>query len=555
MAVLENQTNTLDQESQQAGGEQQLGPQSSGSFSASPTSSTPTSTGSKGSGAFTNLRDYLKANKQRTERLSGQIGQNVQKQAGQLQSQFQQRQQEALSPIQQQLQKYGGEGGVSQLKSQLYGQIQGQGSPYTQEQFRQFAAPQERFNVEAPTFDTAKREQFRQQVGQLGTGAGRQQALNQLAGPSRYTGGAKSLDSLLLGRSQEARQNLAQTQRSALSQVNTQQEEQARTQFQEQLGEAQKRQQDIAEYLSGKGQGLSNEEKLALEQSGVSPEEIQRQDIAAQRGQLGLAGFDVEKTLEHKRAGLESEQRRLSQAYEQALLGEGQLSAADAEALGLSQYAGRNLYGTEGMLASYGLQGGQSPFIQDVASQEDLARAQALARLSGTCVNPEQAIDLAPEVGGIIDPSKVGQYQGLGVNKTVIDDILNQAQKQYETTQSQWMTDTAGKIAAEKQAFGGYSTTVGGLGSAEGQSPGRYGEYYTPENRAQGLLAMYQRVKPFIDAGMAPSTLGGMLGMHSSEAQRLIDVGKLAEAQEAEGGLKQYYEQNIQGRGKTLGFQ
>lgn len=338
----------------------------------------PTAAGAKkepkGSGMFTNIRKYIEANKPAAQNITGAVQKNIQSQTGSVAQQIQKQQDEFKQRIaanQSRIQD------ASQFGQQAIQQAgSGQLTDEDIQRFRNVATGQNT-GIEDVTPQSFAQQDARAQalsglVRQAQTGQGREELLRRTFGQNQqYTRGQRALDALILQGDQQAGQQLARTAQEATS-------------------------------------GLTNTLKQARQQALTDTAQLERDEqalIEQLTSGVGTAKTDLRSNLEKR---IEENRARVEAARE-ALKEGGKLRASqeDLEILGLS--AGMATYGLNPLeyIRARELSTG------DVASAEELARAEALGRLAGA----NQDI--------ITDVSSVGKgtpiYEGLDRFKQAVE--------------------------------------------------------------------------------------------------------------------------------------
>ena len=182
------------------------------------------SEGGKGSsGSFTNIRKYIDANKPQAQKMASAVGKDTQKAAQNIGQQVQQQKEQLASRIgqnRQQLQQAQQFGQQALQKAQ-----QGQGlSSEDVQRFRGLATGEESYGQVDP-LNLAKQQVAAQrlqgQAQRATTEQGRRELLGETFGDQgkQYTRGQQGLDELILGGSEQARQQLAQQTTGAAQQA------------------------------------------------------------------------------------------------------------------------------------------------------------------------------------------------------------------------------------------------------------------------------------------------------------------------------------------------
>lgn len=237
-----------------------------------------------------------------------------------------------------------------------------------------------------------------QALGQMGgTAAGRQNLLQRYAGGKQYTGGERSLDSILLGQTAQPQLNQARRESAGLGQYAQGQADQASQLAKQYGGEAQQFGKDTVGNLT----------------------------TSAQQEQTNLANQAA------------AEQARYGGEYSQLQndLSSGNITQDEANKLGLSN--GQYLYGSSlsapNILGAYN-PGVQKATAQNVASSQDYARASALAKLGGNNYDASTQQYLQ----SFTDPTKAGTFEQqhaydlIGATPDQIKTMVQQAQTQAE---------------------------------------------------------------------------------------------------------------------------
>jgi hypothetical protein len=196
----------------------------------------------QGSGTFTNIQQYIQANKPKTAQLYKGITSDIQQQAGQLRGTAQQSRQEYLGE--------GGKlaGGQEFIKQQITQAGQPGAAEGDAERFQQLRTGA----IKGPEFMEQQRQaqQLQARSQQLGTTEGRFGELQRMVGKQspRYTTGQRSFDEMLMSRSPEAARQAMEASRQAVTGVGEEftqttadieaQRQALQTQAQEELGTA-----------------------------------------------------------------------------------------------------------------------------------------------------------------------------------------------------------------------------------------------------------------------------------------------------------------------------
>ena len=336
------------------------GPSTSATIGA-PTPTAPTATTSEGSGAFTNIRQYIEANKPKTAQMAGAITKGVETEAGQLGTQ-----------LGQQREKYIGQEGLygDKATETIQSSIAEAGRQPDQDTsaFRSYATGK------AGTADLTKQQMQAQdlarQAKEFETSRGRQEQLQKMVGKTGgYTGGQQSLDRMLLAGDRESKLRALQGIRSATA--------------------------GLGERVSGLGTDIEARRTAVQQQA---------------QEELGQA-----------RTG---EQERLTGQYERLRGGleAGQLSAEDLSRLGLE--AGQRTYGTDLSGVLEGTKGTTQEDIARLDALAQLGGLSGREQFQGVA-GGDVAADIAARVGerrgayeqAIADPTRQlealrGAYEG-----------------------------------------------------------------------------------------------------------------------------------------------
>lgn len=207
----QGQLQPQNQQGQQAQGEPVSLTSSPGSIQGgAPAQPAPQQNKQKGSGAFTDLRKYVQANKPQASQLGQAAASTIQKQAGQIGGQVAKANEQYQQNIAQQQQQIQQAQQFGQQQIQQAAQGKAAATPNLQ-QFQQIATGQKTFG-DAGALNLAAQQQAAQKVagfaGQAERATGVNQMLQQAFGKNQYTGGQKALDAMILGGDRNARQQL-----------------------------------------------------------------------------------------------------------------------------------------------------------------------------------------------------------------------------------------------------------------------------------------------------------------------------------------------------------
>ena len=323
------------------------------------------SAGGKGSGTYTNLQAYQKANQGATQNISDAVQKAQNIGAQKIGQQIQQKQSEFQRQVDENRQR------IDQAGQFIDQTVSGAGQEMDDTAFNRFQnllSGQEQYQAATPDFS-----QIENQISSFSIpsqGLDRQNARMELlrrtfGGNERYTTGQRALDDFLVAGSQEARQIMAEAPQRAAQNL------------QNQLAAARTASEQERALLGQEGQSLqtrAQESVDAAQQSLLDQLEARRQGIA---DELGIAP-------------------QLKEA-----VASGNVPQELLDQLGLED---NRLYGVdvnEFLTAA--------PTLEGIATQEDLARAQALAKLEGT----EQDIFLDPTQIGTFQDTEQNQIQAL----------------------------------------------------------------------------------------------------------------------------------------------
>ena len=538
-------------------------------------------TGQKsGSGTFTNLRDYLSANQKRVKGISDTLVSGVRDDANKIRSDIASTRdstlgdQSALGLEKSRL--AGAETGIDQTIAGA-GQAQPQGLDLSK--FHQFSSGKTSYAPETLDFGKQKLsvDEYEQRIGRLGQPGGQFGALQSYLnkGAPGYTRGQSRLDQALLSRDPNVRIDLNAAAQAGKAKITEDSYENIQNTYADQVKEAETRRNQLSEYTSGTGQGLTGEEKEAMKASGKTDAEILQADITRKYGKLGAAGYDLESGIAQRQAAEVAAQDALRKSMAESFGGPNAdyaLSQADIDRLGIQDLMGSDLYDIAGEIPTYGYNPSNPEFSQ-MASPQDLARAQALAKLAGGDVGDGQ-FDLLSEYGGVFDPSKVTAegYKDSGFGREAFGEQIKDAQNRYTAGQDFYVKQQQAMVGAEQQAFdSGVFGTMGGYQGLSESLMQLLPQNFNPNdlsslNQASGALynkaindaSEYNNyIKQFADEkGHLPEPYAykSPVRLHPSEVKRLFNA-KMMQDRIAQGTLPQYYEQNIKSRGPKLGVQ
>lgn len=423
MAFLEEE---LTEEEQQQQGAVQAGPATIGANDPVAGQKAPVAAGG-GSGTFTNLQQYIDANKPKAQELSNQITSGIEGQAGQLRTDLTKQREQNLG-AQSQLGQEGQRlaGGQQFVSSTLQ---QAGRTPFTQEQQQQFEQIRQGqgTNYQAPTLaeEQKRAEELKRRSDQFGTAQGRQEELQRTIGGQSptYSAGQRGLDELLLGGDRNLRTQSIRRAREATAGLG---------------GQLNTLQGDIQSTISdqaAKRQALQNFAKTQLEQ-GVGD------GIEGDLYQRGYA--DIEADLKARQTADLIKRQQQNAALREAAAS-GVLTTDQLAQLGLE--AGQRVYGLSDEFGQF-IRDPQKATLSQIAQSPEIARYQALQALAG-------------RTGGIsFDPSQVGKLPGVGYDETGLKSALAQRQQAFESA----FTPKAQELAQRQQAIKQYNDYLATLG-------------------------------------------------------------------------------------------
>lgn len=410
-----------------------------GGGTAAPSVSQPSKTPS--TSGFTNLQQYLAANK--SSPMAGTIGQRI----GQLSSGIQTGIGKSLAETKQQSQqgstflqpgwqnivgqaRYGEEGQTGELPTfpTDYSQsVQGTFGLPSEEQYKQYAG-YTGAQYKGPQ-DLSNKYQLQSQVGQLRNVIGQSSPdslLRRYVGTGQYTPGQERLDKLILGQTVNPQQYRSIANQAQMSFNKAQQEALANIAYNKSRTEATK-------------QIALNEVQKALGQSGDKTGLLG--DLQTRTGNIQ----EQEKTLRDYIQNNPDLLKKLNLDLPKNVL----------DALGLKSEQKIQGVGQQEMLEAiptYGRISSVTP--EDIATQQDLARYQALQRLSGRQdISP--VLQAGEQLGAFT--REVGQQK---FTPDELREISERAQKQYEGAQTP-------EIITSGQIRGGLSAQYGSIENAQ----------------------------------------------------------------------------------------
>lgn len=340
------------------------------------------------SGRFTNLQQYIKASQPYNQAgggFAGQIAQNVQQRAGGIQQQFGQAQQQFQQQAEAGRQQYRPE----QMQQALADPSKFAGSQENVSNFQKMLGA----SYQGPQAIQGA-EQYQQQAAQLQSLANLSQRekdrpalLQQLYGMPSYTGGQRSLDALLL---------------------------------QAQPGQLESLQQ-IRGIAGGAAEDIGARIGQAQQQAQQYGQEAQATQAAAKQALGGaITGFDesTQKAIQDAIAG-----RQKAFETQKSMLGQGIIGQEEATKLGLPQEL--ELYGVRP--EDYLSQSQLSPTRQNILSQEQASKVQALQKLAGGAALSPEAMQAMAQYQGELKPGEFSKQAAYNIDKDrMMQDIAAQ---------------------------------------------------------------------------------------------------------------------------------
>lgn len=369
------------------------------------------SAGGKGSGTYTNLQAYQKANQGATQNISDAVQKAQNVGAQKIGQQIQQKQSEFQRQVDENRQR------LDQAGQFIDQTISGAGQEMDDTAFNRFQnllSGQEQYQTSTPDFS-----QVQNQIESFNIpnqGLDRQNARMELlrrtfGGNDRYTTGQRALDDFLVAGNADARRIIAEAPQRAA--------------------------QNLQDQLSA-ARTASEQERALLGQEGQALQTRAQESVDAAQEQL-LAD------LEARRTGIADELGIGPQLKE--AVASGNVSQELLDQLGLED---NRLYGVdvnEFLTAA--------PTLEGIASQEDLARAQALAKLEGT----EQDI--------FLDPTKIGQFQETEQNQIqALKDAVAARRGEY-MTESEQLRNLLGELDQSKNNILGLMPDISPFGAID----------------------------------------------------------------------------------------
>ena len=384
----------------------------------------------KGSGLFTNIRKYVEANKpqaqaiaqtvtQRTGAGTQEAGQSIAQKQQQLADQLQQNAQKARSFVQQSVEQAGRE----------------EFDPQDLQQYEQIRTGQYEIgkNIAPQSFaqEQLKAEELQRMANLAGSGRGREELLRRtFQDQNQYSRGQQKLDALILQGDPDAGRQMT-----------------------EQVGQTAQQFGDLV--TQAKRQSLQN---LASKVAGES-------DLAEfAKGEAIGAKDQLREQLTSLEAQRETEAQALRDRLETSYLDRDlELGLDDVRALGLSE--GQKLYGVD----PRSLLKARDFNLEQVATKDDLARAEALAGLAG--MDTQNIFK---------DTEAVGGEYGLLEGGQELQEAIEQRKQEYERLQSLDkrfnVRDAIARAIAKEEA--GTAPSTGGVSmNPIGSSGGAYNSY------------------------------------------------------------------------------
>lgn len=449
------------------------------------------SAGGKGSGTYTNLQAYQKANQGATQNISDAVQKAQNIGAQKIGQQIQQKQSEFQRQVDENRQR------LDQAGQFIDQTVSGAGQEMDDTAFNRFQnllSGQEQYQAATPDFS-----QLENQISSFSIpnqGLDRQNARMELlrrtfGGNERYTTGQRALDDFLVAGSQEARQIMAEAPQRAAQNL------------QNQLAAARTASEQERALLGQEGQSLqtrAQESVDAAQQSLLDQLEARKQGIA---DELGIAP-------------------QLKEA-----VASGNVPQELLDQLGLED---NRLYGVdvnEFLTAA--------PTLEGIATQEDLARAQALAKLEGT----EQDI--------FLDPTQIGTFQDTEQNQIqALKDAVAARRGEY-MSESEQLRNLLGELDENYDNILGLMPDISDYGALDQGYSGRFWEqqkehaaanrsrsatFNTDLNRRAGELGisqdLVQLLRPYIEQQSGFINYGQTLGNpYRAEEGQGVGIGNM----------------------------
>lgn len=323
----------------------------------------PSTTAPIGSGSFTNLQQYIEANRPKAQELGQKIAGGISQEAEQLRGEVAGQRETTLgagSQISQEQQR------IEQAQPFVTQAIEQAGTgPTDTERFSRILGGQG--GVEAGPDLSQERQQaqaLQERSKELSTAGGRFSELGRLVGgkSATYSAGQRALDELMLTGAPNRAQQIKQARAATAG-----------------LGE------QVGTLGTDVTARLAEQQAARGELAGTAAEQLEA-------ARTGLTETTAEQLAAAKATGAEDYQRIL------ASLQSGQLSAEDLQTLGLTEGQQSYNISPEDFLTQAG-----DPTLTGVSTPEQVARYQMLQQLSG---------QTGPGIYGGIDPTTAGQYGG-----------------------------------------------------------------------------------------------------------------------------------------------
>lgn len=474
----------------------------------------------QGSGRFTNLQKYIQANSGAGERIAGQVGKEVQKDVSKEQQQSQDYYSQ-LGKAVTQAQDVAKQGqGFTQQLGDIGSQIQGAGYQQGADigtqavektgldaitQFTQNPNFQEFQNIQAgrgidetllgmrQAQAARESQQFleaaQQAQSNLGSEAGRFDLLRKTFGGAArpgYTTGQQRLDQALLAQSGlgDLRQDLSQQVQTARGDISGTQQ------------------------AAGQISSLGAQEQAIMEQ-------IADQTQANTKAYMDMLNTYIDPT-------------QAARAKEWSDLGKGLSTYSGTGSGGVSHFGIRPGFNAEqmqrlGVGANQGVynalkglttsdiakQGAAAKTAQDVATQSDVDRYAALAKIAG--IDPS----------ALTQASQIGESYGQYGTSSDLNKRLSKAQRDFDKAAS---GETKGYWASGRQKYNEYATYQDlinkGKGGIKTRTAGRFGSGMRPKSPSQARARNYvmEQFNQFINDQNYRQTLGGMRGTAQDKA-------------------------------------
>jgi hypothetical protein len=382
----------------------------------------------KDSGMFTNIRKYVQANQPSAQKMAGAITSGMEAETGQIRSQLEQQQSKLAQQLAQGRANLQAQQEQAQQAIQQAGQLQaGQQLEAPQiQQFRQFATGES--TIKPQTFDISAQKRAAQKVAERAREGLRSSQKADLlertfGDKTQYTRGQRSLDELILAGSPEAGRHIQQTMAQQPAQL------QADLQTAQQLAK-----QQTGQYLTD----LEQAREATLGQIGAEQQALQADLERRQKVLNDLIGqYQAQRTTQMADVG--------GNVTGISTTGSGPIDPALLQSLGIQA---PTIYGQQQLLVD------PSQYLKTslsgVATQDDLARANALAALAGR----QQTI--------LTDRGLVGRDEIADLNRAL------------RSAQSEFQTQESASLAKLQDAINAYNAFKGANVKIMGKSPGDY---------------------------------------------------------------------------------